>query len=151
VMRWESTIPLPLGRHDHDAVISAMELSPDGTRVLFGDRNGGVSLWNLGNGPVRQFATRHQAGIKALAFDPTGKRCAVGDAAGFVRLWDVDSGNQIAEIDNRGLPPLSLAFLENGSLLLAACEDKSEPIRRWAVQASAPHSLDSCLNKFDAT
>jgi WD40 repeat protein len=69
--------------------VSALAISPDGQRVLTGNTDGEVTLWDAA-GPLRQ---RYDWGVKvpiAATFARDGMRAAVGGTDGRIVVWDLD-------------------------------------------------------------
>lgn len=85
---WElpgkSATALPVG-----GGVSALAVSADGRRVLTGNTDGELTLWDA-SGARRQ---RYDWGVKvpiAATFDRGGMRAAVGGADGRIVVWDLD-------------------------------------------------------------
>ncbi len=79
-----ATAALPVG-----GWVCALAVSPDGRRVLTGNTDGELTLWDA-SGARRQ---RYDWGVKvpiAATFDRGGMRAAVGGTDGRVVVWDLD-------------------------------------------------------------
>jgi WD40 repeat protein len=70
-------------------IVRSAAFSPDGTRALSGDQDGGLSLWDLGAGKLLLRDTTHGAGtwVSAVAFAPDGNRALSAGSDQTVRLW----------------------------------------------------------------
>ncbi|HUR53580.1 MAG TPA: WD40 repeat domain-containing protein [Gemmataceae bacterium] len=79
-----ATAVLPAGRWASAAAISA-----DGRRVLTGNTECDVSLWDAGGERLRQYAWGVNTPI-AAAFAADGTRAAVGGTDGRIVVWDLD-------------------------------------------------------------
>ncbi len=64
-------------------------LSPDGSALAVGSRDGRVRLLDLRSGKVRPFARGHRATVADLAFTPDGRTLVSSDFGGGVIVWDV--------------------------------------------------------------
>jgi hypothetical protein len=69
--------------------VSALAISADGRRVLTGNREGEVTLWDAAGARLY----RYDWGVKvpiAAAFARDGMRAAVGGTDGRILVWDLD-------------------------------------------------------------
>jgi WD40 repeat protein len=69
--------------------VSALAVSADGRRVLTGNTDGDVTLWDAAGARLR----RYDWGVKvpiAAAFARDGTRAAVGGTGGRIVVWDLD-------------------------------------------------------------
>ena len=106
-----------------------MALSPVGNRLVTGDRNGLLTLWDLDTEEAIQNVTAIEEGYRCyLALG--GTRVAAGSDK-VVRIFDLESGDQLREIipgeEDSSLE--SLAISVDGSLLVTATDDGL--IRVW--------------------
>ncbi len=72
--------------------IYTMDYSPDGTKVIAGDRDGNVMLWRLNGSddlsPI--ILGRHGGAILNIAFSPDGRYVISSGADGSVRRWMIE-------------------------------------------------------------
>jgi WD40 repeat protein len=80
------------GPKDHGAKVTmgALAFSPDGKKLLWGDEDTTVNLWDLETGEVQPFKG-HKAPSSGVAFDPGGRWIASASDDGTVKLWDLKS------------------------------------------------------------
>jgi WD40 repeat protein len=107
--------------------------SPDGKRLLVGENNGDVRLWDVeGQREVFALERVHEGkrGVTSVAFSADGKRFATGGEFGWVRLWSSDGHSEAAfqagtaATDEKGGGPTfcivtALAFSPDGQSLAA--------------------------------
>ena len=116
----------------HPWIVNAVEVSPDGRRVLSGSVGSGtvgdaVRLAPMEPGePARAFGTN---GARAFGWFPDGKRFLAAHVDGRIRRWDVASGRVEREI-----PGLALALSADGRRLVT-CEGGPFP---WAGSPTGP-------------
>jgi WD40 repeat protein len=73
-------------------------LSPLGTILAIGSKDGSISLWNTATG-TRQADCNTQGGwVTCLAFSPDGKTLTSGHFSGTIKLWDVGSMEQLQSL-----------------------------------------------------
>jgi WD40 repeat protein len=64
-------------------------ISPDGTLVASGHRDGSVRLWQLASGRLLATEARHRGLVGRAAFSPDGRQLATGDRHGQIYVWPV--------------------------------------------------------------
>jgi len=67
-----------------------LAFSPDGKKLLWGDQDTTVNLWELDTGEVRSLKG-HKGNIRSVDFDPKGRWVASASSDGTVKLWDLES------------------------------------------------------------
>jgi WD40 repeat protein len=103
---WDLTAAKQLLRlpFEGEKALSAVALSPDGTRVAtVSDGRRSTELWDVATGnTLRRFTTPGE--VVQLAFSPDGARLVTaGRAEGVLRVWDVASGKELQRLE-RGTP-----------------------------------------------
>ncbi len=90
--------------------------SPDGTRLVCGTGDGGLSLWQASTGELLWRRDGHHGQVRGAAFSPDGDVIASGATDGTVRLWDSATGKQVATLP-ADRPIISVAFAGNGTVV----------------------------------
>jgi WD40 repeat protein len=120
-----------LARLEHEAAVTALVFSPDGTRmVTVSGKN--ARLWDAAREVAR---LRHQHNVLDAVFSPDGARIATHDSGplfGFkhsVILWDAATGNETAQLPHRRVVSL-VSFSPDGTRIATVSQgDKS--VRLW--------------------
>ncbi len=89
----DSTLVRKLDRQD--GPITAMDWSPDGTRIAVGGGAPAVNLYDPDTGQKKASCTGYQAGIYAVAFSPDSSKLAIGGFDGNVRIYKTADGSLI--------------------------------------------------------
>jgi WD40 repeat protein len=75
----------------HEATVTALEFSPDGTRLLTGSEDKTAALWEVATGRLLAVYRGHAGTVKAVAYSPDGKRVATASAIEpLARVWPAD-------------------------------------------------------------
>jgi len=77
-------------------MIRSLAVHPDGRRVVTGDSNGMLWLWQIPDQKVTLIPSHQQHQIQSVHFSPDGRLLAYSSRDGRARLWDVE-GEQLAE------------------------------------------------------
>jgi WD40 repeat protein len=135
VQLWDPNTGEPLGRRlrGHKDWIEALALSPDGTRVATGSRDGTARLWDAKTGRPHGEPMIHRKGtwVGSLAFSPDGKILLAGDYDGTVRLWDVASGKLLREPLTHAGWVWTVAFSPDGRRFLTGTGGGDNTARLW--------------------
>src|SRR5439155_347310 len=132
-------------------------ITPDGSRVLVGSREGDVYLWDVDTGKiVRRFESAMKM-VCSLAVSPDGKSALSGSddkylrvwdmstgrrsnslrahnkgiTCGTARLWNIESGEQIRCYNGHSDEVRAVLFSPDGSIALSASRDTT--VRLWRV------------------
>ena len=111
-------------------------LSPDGSRLATGQRNGTVELFDTATGDrIGPGLLGHSGGIWDVEFGPNGRWLASAGADGVIHLWDLDSRQltRLGEIDD---VVMSICFSPSGATLASANGDGT--VRLWDVGRGIP-------------
>ncbi len=133
----------------HEAAVSAVAVSPDGTRLVSADWDGSVRVWDLATGTAvgEPLIEDELWSANAVAFSPDGTRFAVGGLGYtetgefFGGVWqrDTETGAllaaPLAEHDDE---VVAVAFSPDGSHLAAASLDGA--VLLWDLTAESPAS-----------
>ncbi|RIK56925.1 MAG: hypothetical protein DCC57_02565 [Chloroflexi bacterium] len=94
--------------------VYAAAFSPDGGRILTGDTEGTVRLWNASDGALLGVYGGHKQWVNAVAFSPDGARFLSGSADGTAFLWET-AGGAILHIYTHAGPVTDVAFRADGA------------------------------------
>jgi hypothetical protein len=75
--------------------IAAIAVSPDGTRLALGLRDGSVRIVSASSGAMERTVSAAEDRVTAIAFAPAGDRLAVADQTGHVRILDAHDGHRL--------------------------------------------------------
>ena len=104
-----------------------LAISPDGTRLASGGRDGKILIMDTGTGKELASLTEHTDRISTLMFSPDGTRLASSGEDAKLLLWDVDTGNTILTLnDECG----QLAFSSDGKILASA----GAGVKLWNIE-----------------
>jgi WD40 repeat protein len=96
----------------------SLAFAPDGQRLVSGDFDGGVRLWDLRTGNHRLMPDSLTRPVYAVAVDPSGQRVVAFDDGGNGRVWDLAT-NRISARIAHGSWVRGICFLPNGREFIA--------------------------------
>ncbi len=107
----------------HQAELSDLKWSGDGTRLLSSGHDGMVKLWDAREGRELKSLAAHAGFANSVAWDPSGRRFASCGSEGAIRVWTAESRPSPLVIDTKLHGTLDLAWdNESSGLLLASGE-----------------------------
>ena len=115
----------------------AVQFSPDGRLLAFGDAQGRVWLydthtWSLRGRPL----AAHSGAVDTFSFSPDAKTLATTSDDGTTRLWDVKSGRPIgAPLPGLAQHEVAAALVDGGSRLVTLQHDGQGHL--WDIQPSS--------------
>jgi anti-sigma factor RsiW/tRNA A-37 threonylcarbamoyl transferase component Bud32 len=135
---WDAdTLEPRQGEFDGRSQVNVIAYSPDGGRLLVGENDGGLALWDVKLGLVEaERKLAHPGGVSAVAFLPGGKRVLTAGADGLVERT-ADDLEQVRALDGhtRGS---SLVVMPDGKHVVSAGQDAT--IRVWDLATGTARS-----------
>ncbi len=114
----------------------AVALSPDGHRVLAGNEDNLVSLWDLDTGKELQRFAGHTQIVRNVAFLPGGSRVlTVGDDE-TAKIWDVASGRCLYTFTKHRRAVKGVAIAPDGLHAFTVSDD--DVVYRWQLPPPDP-------------
>jgi len=107
-------------------LISALSITPDGRRAVWGSDIGALRLWDLESGQSTRTLEGHTGWVTAVAISPNGERAVTASVDETLRVWNLDSGESPYMLQGHTDRVNAVAITPDG---------------RWAISASADHTL----------
>ena len=114
--QYKTELVLQIGHSD--AVLS-VAFSPDGTRVLSGELDGTLKLWDAATGQLLRSFKGHKDLLLSVAFSPDGTSFLSGSGDSTLKLWDAATGRLLRSFEGHLGAVNSVAFSPNGTILLS--------------------------------
>lgn len=108
-------------KYDCDAARS-IAFSADGARVLSGNNDRTLRLWDIASGKLLRTYEGHRGSINSAVFSPDGRFILSSGTDYTVRLWDANTAQLLRTYDLT-LQAYSVAFSPDGRYALLACDD----------------------------
>ena len=105
------------------SAIRSVAFSPDGSRIVSGNEDNTLQLWDAQTGqPIGPARPARTLWDRSVAFSPDGSRIAASSAeGGTLLLLDAKTGEPIgAEVEGKADAVLSLAFSQDGSRIVSS-------------------------------
>jgi hypothetical protein len=112
---------------DEASAVVALAYSKDGERLLCGNEDGEVALWDLNTKTILETQTASATPVRTVAF--LGDRIVAAGDDGTIRIWS--DGNLQQEWLGHGKPVLTLAVDKDARQMVSG--DAAGMIRVWAV------------------
>jgi WD40 repeat protein len=123
--------------------ITAIALSPDGTRLAIAPLDLPVQLWEIASHKRTADLTANFAGANAVAFSPDGTVVATANADTTVRIYDAATGKEVARYEELLVEPLGLDFGPDSKTLVVGGVDGMfvalDPATGRVVRRSSPY------------
>jgi WD40 repeat protein len=103
----------------HKADVSAVCVSPDGSRLATASYDGTVKLWDAATGRDLHTFRGHTGQVRAVAFSPDGRRLASGGLDGTVKLWNTATGDLLDTLSPEANGVFCIGFNPDGNRLVA--------------------------------
>ena len=111
--------------------VTALALSPDGTRLAAGDTTGTAALWDLSQRIFRwQKNQAHMDRVMSLAFAPDGQQVYSGSRDRTIRAWDF-KGTPLLTLSGHRRRVHTLKVSIDGSYLYSGSHDST--VRTWQI------------------
>lgn len=134
---------------DHEAPISQLAYSPDGSLLVSASLDGEILLRAADSGAVRIRLAGHEGAITALAFDPSGDRLYSAGREPALAAWDLASGDALAVYspDESEAPAIAelLATADGDRIISWATVDGKPVMTQWAADTLEPASAEAEL------
>ncbi|KAG0307427.1 hypothetical protein BGZ97_000408, partial [Linnemannia gamsii] len=109
--------------------ISSVVFSPDSQRIISGDFEGVLRVWDAESGTLIWTQTEHEGKVTSIAYSSTGHWIASGSEDDTVRLWNAISGDMMHAFDAEDSGIRCVAFSPSGSWIASCGEDGT--VRLW--------------------
>ena len=129
--------------------VLSLVVSADGTRVVAGNADATVKIWNADTGAIVHALIGHSDAVTAVAYSPDGKTIVSGSTDGTVRTWDADSGQQLHVLKGQpGQQILAVAVSPDGRRIAAG--GSGDAVVVWNTLDFQAHTLSTQLSAVDA-
>ncbi|GEM_PF-1543808 len=105
-----------------DLTRTALAFNADGTRLVAGNEDGGVQVFDAATGAVCASITGDEAWLLSIAFSPDGTRVVAASEDGFIQAWNSADGRKAWSVRFIPDPIYVLAFTPDGGTLVVASE-----------------------------
>jgi len=111
---------------------SRLSFSSDGQRIVSGDNDGNIMLWQR-NGKLLQHWKAHNQSILRVSFSPNGKEIASASLDGTVKLWNFN-GKLINTLKGHKGWVFDVSFSPNSKTLTSASADRT--VKLWRLDGT---------------
>jgi WD40 repeat protein len=115
-----------------------LTFTPDGRRVITGDADQDVQVWDVETRTRAMLLSGHRGGVSHVSVSPDGAIILTGSRDGSARLWSATTGKPIGPTLSHSSPVARALFSHDGKNILTATQD--QVTRSWAVPTEAAGS-----------
>jgi WD40 repeat protein len=115
--------------------VGACAFSPDGTRVVAGDVDGGLRLFETSSGTEELALVGHEKGITRVAVSADGDLLLSASRDGSVRLWRTEGGESLHVFEGHEGAIRDAVFSAGDHIVISAGDDGS--VRLWPLAAGS--------------
>ncbi|MFR9768535.1 pentapeptide repeat-containing protein [Nocardia sp. SC052] len=113
----------------------AVAWAPDGARLLSGDANGAIRIWDADTGePLSTFRIPFGK-VSSVTWSPDGTRILTGDSEGTARIWDSGTGSLLLVLTPHAGSVSAVAWAPDGARILTG--DSKGAIQVWNARNGA--------------
>ena len=129
----------PSSAQGNEAVVQAVAITGDGSRVVTGAAGESARVWDGRTGKLLFELNGHELGVWSTAVTPDGSRIVTGSGNGEARIWDGHSGTLLHHHIGHGGPGRgvnSVAISADGIRIVTGSDDKTALI--WDGRRGVP-------------
>jgi uncharacterized protein with WD repeat len=110
----------------YSTIFDSVEFSPDGKRVISGDRTNAICLWDVETGKrICTFGEQHSGFVYSTAFSPDGRWLVTGSEDTTLAIWDMESGKRIRTFKGHSGDVRSVRFSPSGRRIVSGSGDST--------------------------
>lgn len=115
-----------------DLLITAVDWSPDGTRIAGVGPNGLVRVWSASGAPLVDLIGSIGA-VNTVAWSPDGRRVAAAGADRVIRIWDAGTGQLLGFMQGHEAVINAISWSPDGIRLASTSIGELYTLRTWDV------------------
>jgi WD40 repeat protein len=115
--------------------VRAVAFDLDGKKLLMGDRNGTVKIWDVRKGADILKTKGHAGPVAAVAYAPDGKTMASASGDKTIKVWDAISGQEKLTLRGHDSGVYGVAFSPTGRYLASGGWDRT--VRLWDLDSGS--------------
>jgi len=115
----------------HDSAITAIAISPDGSKLVSGSEDGILRLWDMATGRQIVSAEAHERKVSALAINQDGTLLVSGSFDKAIFAWNLKDFTRLRQFGNRETEVSCLKMCNNGEYVISGHQDSTISI--WDI------------------
>ncbi|MEW6496406.1 MAG: WD40 repeat domain-containing protein, partial [Cyanobacteriota bacterium] len=109
----------------HSYGVTAVAISPDGTKVISGSSDKTLEVWHLDRGEELLTLEGHSYGVTAVAISPDGTKVISGSSDKTLKVWHLDRGEELLTLEGHSSFVNAVAISPDGTKVISASDDKT--------------------------
>ena len=119
----------------HQAAVTAVAVTPDGSKIVTGSQDSTVRVWNANTGSELTQLQGFQTVVTALAVTRDGTQVITGSSDWTARIWDMQTGTELRQLKGHGGGIRSVAVTADGARIITGSDDATARI--WDANTGA--------------
>ena len=124
--------PLLRTMDGHGSGVSSVVVTPDGTQILAGSRDGTLRLWDLITGEELRTLHGHMDWVTSVTVSPDGSRAVAASMDTAIRIFELATGDVLHTLRGHEGAVQSVAITPDGTWLISGSRDCS--LKIWDME-----------------
>ncbi|RYH07702.1 WD40 repeat domain-containing protein, partial [archaeon] len=103
----------------HDAYVTSVCISPDGSRIVSGSWDKTIKIWDASSGECVQTLRGHDNRVTSVCISPDGSRIVSGSWDETIKIWDASSGECVQTLRGHDNRVTSVCISPDGSRIVS--------------------------------
>jgi WD40 repeat protein len=116
----------------HEAWVSAVAVTPDGSRAISASDDRTLKVWDLETGRETLTLAGHEGAVSAVAVTPDGSRAISASNDRTLKVWDLETGRETLALAGHEGAVSAVAVTPDGSRAISASNDRT--LKVWDLE-----------------
>lgn len=130
----------------HTARVMSVSFSPDGQRIVSGNLDNTIKVWDAESGAELRTLKGHHYPVASVSFSPDGRRIVSGSWDETIKIWDAESDEEQRTLTGHTKLVIHVWFSPDGEELISEDDQRTQIVwstktwERLEESGSQPHT-----------